>query len=76
LIKKIGQHCEARQQKLVFIGHDLPLPPELERFSASFDLKLPSRPQIGRILNEEAAIWGSRNVVENYVSTGNLFRHC
>ena len=64
MIKEIGQHYEARQQKLVFIGYELPLPPEIERFSASFDLKLPIPPQTGRILNEEAAIWGARNVGE------------
>ena len=64
LIKEISQHYDAHRQKLVFISHDIKLPPELERFAASFDLKLPNPPQIGRIVNEEAAIWASRNVGE------------
>jgi hypothetical protein len=38
---------------------------ELERYSASFNLSLPTTRQIGRIVNEEAAIWATRKAGEN-----------
>ncbi|MFT4564615.1 MAG: hypothetical protein ACI9BW_004384, partial [Gammaproteobacteria bacterium] len=64
LIKEIAQDHDARRQKLVFISHDISLPRDVERFSASFDLKLPTQREIGRIINEEAAIWANRKVGE------------
>jgi hypothetical protein len=64
LIKEIAQDHDVRQQKLVFISHDISLPREVERFSASFELKLPTPREIGRIINEEAAIWANRKVGE------------
>ena len=38
---------------------------ELERYAASFNLSLPTTRQIGRIVNEEAAIWVTRKAGEN-----------
>ena len=65
LIKEIAQDYEQRLQKLIFISHEVSLPPELSRFGASFDLKLPTAQQIGRIVTEEAAIWASRRTGDN-----------
>jgi hypothetical protein len=57
LLKEIAQTHEQRRQKLIFISHELTLPSELSRFSASFNLSLPTAMEIGRIVAEEAAIW-------------------
>jgi SpoVK/Ycf46/Vps4 family AAA+-type ATPase len=64
LIKEIAQDHDIRRQKLVFISHDIKLPRDVERFSASFEIKLPTPRAIGRIINEEAAIWASRKTGE------------
>ena len=65
LIKEIAQDHDQRRQKLVFVSFDIKLPAKLERYSASFNLSLPTTRQIGRIVNEEAAIWETRNAGEN-----------
>ena len=61
LIKEIAQEYSTRGQKLIFISHDITLPSELSRFSAQFELSLPSTVEIGRIVAEEAEIWATRN---------------
>jgi hypothetical protein len=57
LLKEIAQDYEQRRQKLIFISHEIALPSELSRFSATFNLSLPSTMEIGRIVAEEAAIF-------------------
>ncbi len=65
LIKEIAQDHDARRQKLVFVSHQVALPAELTRYSASFSLRLPNANQIGRIITEESAVWGAQHVGEN-----------
>lgn len=65
LMKEIAQDHDARGQKLVFISHEIDLPAELARYSASFSLRLPNTNQIGRIITEESAIWATKHVGEN-----------
>ena len=61
LIKEIAQDHELRRQKLIFISHDLSLPNELQRFSASFSLKLPTSIELGNIVADEAETWAAKN---------------
>lgn len=65
LIKEIALAHDVHGQKLVFVSHDLTLPPELARFAAAFSLNLPGPNQIGRIISEEAAIWATTSAGEN-----------
>ncbi|MCP5199528.1 MAG: AAA family ATPase [Gammaproteobacteria bacterium] len=57
LIKEIAQDHERVRMKLVFVSHDLALPGELRRFACAFQLSLPNKLELGRIVSEEAAIW-------------------
>jgi AAA+ superfamily predicted ATPase len=65
LIKEIAQDHDARRQKLIFVSHELALPAELARYSASFNLRLPNSNQIGRIITEESAVWAAQHIGEN-----------
>lgn len=60
LIKEIAHNHDLRQQKLVFISHDIQLPPELSRQAASFSLALPGYTELARVVAEEAEVWALR----------------
>ncbi|MGE0482659.1 MAG: AAA family ATPase [Gammaproteobacteria bacterium] len=57
LLKEIAQMHERCRMKLVFVSHDLALPGELRRFACAFNLSLPNKLELGRIVSEEASIW-------------------
>lgn len=52
-IKRIAQEQSKTQRTLVLIGHDLELPPDLRRHSASFELSVPTTRDLRVMLKEE-----------------------
>ncbi len=54
-IKDIAQKAEVVPRMLVFLSHQITLPPELARLAANFKPSLPDSAAIQKILNEEAA---------------------
>ena len=44
---------------VIFVSHEMELPPEIKRFSARFDLSLPGKHQLATILREELRSWMS-----------------
>jgi SpoVK/Ycf46/Vps4 family AAA+-type ATPase len=54
-VKNIAQKAEVVPRMLVFLSHQITLPPELSRLTASFKPSLPDAAGIQAILNEEAS---------------------
>ena len=61
LIKDIAIAYDERQTTLVFIGHDVSLPDELSVFSAQYELSLPGKRALQKIVNEVAEKWAKNN---------------
>lgn len=57
LLKEIALNHGMVPHTIVLISHALEVPPELRMLAARFDLKLPDRDTLERIVKEEAAIW-------------------
>jgi SpoVK/Ycf46/Vps4 family AAA+-type ATPase len=60
LIKEIAQGHDSLPRTLLFLSHALDTPPELRHLIARFDLHLPDRGGIIRIIKEEAKNWQHR----------------
>ncbi len=61
LIKEIAQQHDTLPKTLIFLSHDLPIPPEIRHLTARFNLRLPDRASIKMLIKEEARRWQSRN---------------
>lgn len=61
LLKEIALQYEKLKHTVVFLSHQLELPPELKRYGAHFELSLPSDDQLLNIVREEAASWSNKN---------------
>ncbi len=61
LIKEISQDYFINEQLLIFISHELSIPEELSKFIANFELKLPKKEQIEKLLHKEAKTWALKN---------------
>ncbi|MCW8908045.1 MAG: AAA family ATPase [Sedimenticola sp.] len=61
LIKEIAQEHDTIAKTLIFLSHDLTIPPEIRHLTARFNLRLPDRAGIKMLINEEARRWQSRN---------------
>jgi len=61
LIKEIAQGYTNTPKTLVFISHGLDIPIEVKHLCARFDLKLPDRASIKRLILEEAKAWQMRS---------------
>lgn len=61
LIKDIVLNHFAVPHTLVFISHELRLPPELHRFSHYYQMCLPTDARIHEIIREEAKLWSERH---------------
>lgn len=61
LLKEIALNHNSRPHTIVFISHSLDLPAEVQRFSASFQLSLPSEEQLEQLIREEAKKWSKAN---------------
>jgi SpoVK/Ycf46/Vps4 family AAA+-type ATPase len=71
LIKDIALNHFAMPHTLVFLSHQLRLPPELSRYSATYTLALPNEEKIMEIVREEAKVWSDRHAGTR-VKTDNL----
>lgn len=60
LIKDTAQTYDENAQTLVFISHEIKPPPELEYFSAAFELRLPDKERISELVLEEARLMSRR----------------
>lgn len=61
MLKDIAvKHTEV-PHSIVMISHELRIPEELERYSARFDLSLPDRTQLEKLIRDEAKRWSKRN---------------
>jgi len=61
LIKEIAQQYEQIAKTLIFLSHDIPIPPEIKHLTARFNLRLPDRAGIKMLIKEEARRWQSQN---------------
>ena len=61
LIKNITQTYHKTERTLVFISHQINLPPELERLAARFTLSIPDQKGIRDLLKEEIKLWEVHN---------------
>ena len=61
LLKDIALNHGAVPHAVVLLSHRLKLPPEIARYSASFELSLPSDEQIMAIIREEATHYARQN---------------
>ena len=59
LLKEIALDHHALQHTLALVSHDLEIPPELESFTARFELSLPDRDGLEAIIREEAGQWSN-----------------
>jgi SpoVK/Ycf46/Vps4 family AAA+-type ATPase len=57
MLKEIALDYHTLQHTLVLVSHDLEMPPELENFTARFDLSLPDQAGLEAIIREEADHW-------------------
>lgn len=60
LVKDVALHYERYGHTLVFVSHEITLPPELKRFAARFELKLPNAEALEKIVHEEATQWAKQ----------------
>ncbi|MDA0687722.1 MAG: AAA family ATPase [Proteobacteria bacterium] len=61
MIKEIAQEHRNNGHHLIFISHELTIPAELSRFNARFDLSLPDRDAIRKLVISELKVWKLRN---------------
>ena len=61
LLKDICIQFDSVSRHLILISHAVPLPEELESFSARFDMALPSEPEREDIVKRVAAEWSREN---------------
>jgi SpoVK/Ycf46/Vps4 family AAA+-type ATPase len=61
LLKDIALNHFAVPHVLVFLSHQLDLPPELSRYSSTYSLALPDDDMIMEIVREEAKDWSDRH---------------
>jgi SpoVK/Ycf46/Vps4 family AAA+-type ATPase len=61
LLKEIALDYHNLGHTLVFISHELTLPPEITALSAAFSLSLPDRERLEAMVREEANHWASAN---------------
>ncbi len=61
LIKDIALQHDMARRVLVFISHEITIPPELGAYSANFSLNLPNRERRKKIIKEVAGQWMGTN---------------
>lgn len=61
ILKEIAQDQLLHGHQLVFISHELKLPEELHRFTAQFNLQLPDREKLHKMVVSEAKVWQLKN---------------
>jgi len=61
LLKEIAMGYEQYRHHVVLVSHALDLPPELQRYSARFELGVPDHRQLEAIVREEAVRWAKEH---------------
>ena len=61
LLKEIALEYAALGHTLVLVSHELDLPPELDGFSARFNLSLPDSERLEDIIQDEAGNWSEQH---------------
>ena len=61
LIKEIAQSYDLVPRTLVFLSHSFDIPSEIRHLTARFDLQLPDRAGIKRLIQEEIVRWQTRS---------------
>jgi len=59
LLKDIALQHDNSQKTLVFLSHQFDIPEELKAYSARFEMNLPDKPAIEKIVRETADKWSS-----------------
>ena len=60
LLKEIAMDCELIDHTIVLLSHKIPLPNDLKPFSAHFELPVPDREEIQKIVIEESRQWAHK----------------
>lgn len=61
LLKEIAMAHQANRHSVVLLSHSIDIPPEVKRYTARFELALPTDEQILSIVREEAMKWSKNN---------------
>ncbi|NVJ49236.1 MAG: AAA family ATPase [Gammaproteobacteria bacterium] len=61
LLKEFILNQSEHGHTLVLVSHQLKLPEEIKRFVSRFELELPGKDQLNRMIRREATIWAQRN---------------
>lgn len=60
-LKEIAHNQENNHNTLVLLSHAIEVPDELKKLSASFELSMPDKEKMKKLLINEAKIWNTRN---------------
>lgn len=60
LLKQIAQGYANTARTVVFVSHELELPPEIGRFAARFQMAVPDMAGLRKLMKEEAELWQKR----------------
>ena len=66
-IKEIALQYETAPNTLVFVSHHLKIPAELDKFTAYFELRLPTTKELHNIIVQEAVRWQNKNKKLNVI---------
>lgn len=61
LLKEIAMAHQSNRHSVVLLSHSIEIPPEVKRYTARFELALPTDEQILSIVREEAMKWSKNN---------------
>ncbi len=61
MIKEIAQSYHDKGHQLLFISHELDVPDELSRFNAHFEMSLPNKDALKKLVVSELKVWKLRN---------------
>ncbi|WP_444995996.1 AAA family ATPase [Aliikangiella sp. IMCC44359] len=61
VLKEIAQNHQQVAHTIFFVSHSLDLPVEVKRFSAKFQLSMPSEEQLEQLVRQEAKLWSKAN---------------
>ena len=61
LIKDIAINYMAAERTIILLSHEISMPSELEKFSANFELSMPSKEKIAKEVRAIASTWSDEN---------------
>ena len=75
LLKEIAMHHHANQHTVVLLSHSISIPAEVKRYTARFELALPTEEQILSIVREEALNWSRANSGKRVKTDNKTLKH-